>query len=327
MNLECQLVCWIAETIQGPPRARRKVAADQIILTLSATLNIPLRETSFSIKEIPMATAKYPLLTLQKGLNVLELIAENAGDISLKDISVHLQEPLTVIFRVLRTLAEAGYITQDPKTKRYRLGLKVWELSERAIARFNIVEGARPVLARLTQATSETSSLAILDGQEFIYIASVDGLQPLRAYVPPGSRTSLSYPTASGRILLAYSKPESVDKILANGLKRFTPATLIDEKRVRALLREVRQAGIAVVHGEYQQQLSAIAAPILNSVGDCIAALAISGVTQHIEEAGLPRLKQLLKAEAENLSNWLRGAPSSPEAPRLASSAGRRRKA
>jgi IclR family KDG regulon transcriptional repressor len=295
-------------------------------LTLPHEPSIPLGETSFSISETKMPS-KYPLLTLQKGLAVLELIADSTGDVSLKEISVQLQEPLTVIFRVLKTLSEAGYITQDPKTKRYRLGFKVWELSERAIARFNIVEGARPVLARLTQATGETSSLAILDGAEFLYIASVNGLQPLRAYVPPGSRTPLSYPTASGRVLLAYSKPQSIDEVLAEGLKRFTAATVTDEKRVRALLGDIRQVGIAVVHGEYQQQLSAIAAPIVNSVGDCIAAIAISGVTQHIGGTALPRLKQLLKSEAENLSHWLRGGASSPETPRLALSAGGRRRA
>jgi IclR family transcriptional regulator, acetate operon repressor len=160
------------------------------------------------------AAPKYSLLTLRKALGVLELVAESGGEVGLTEISVQLQEPVTVIFRILRTLSELGYIAQGPKTKRYRLGVKVWELSEKAVARLDIVVAAQPVLSRLTQATAETSSLAIMQGKEFLYVASVSGLQPLRAYVPPGSRTPLSFPTASGRVLLAYSTPDLVEGVL-----------------------------------------------------------------------------------------------------------------
>jgi DNA-binding IclR family transcriptional regulator len=258
-----------------------------------------------------MGAPKYTLLTLQKGLTVLELIAESAGDLGLTEISAKLKEPVTVIFRILKTLSDGAYITQDPKTKHYRLGVKIWALSEKAIAKLNIVEAAQPVLSRLTKATGETSSVAILQGKEFLYAASVDGLQPLRAYVPPGSRTPLTYPTASGRVFLAYSKPEFTNEVLADGLKRFTPATVTDEDRVRAILNEVRRVGIAVVHGEYQQQLSAIAVPVLNSVSSCVAALSLSGVTQRFEGKVLPRLMQVVKSEAKELSNRLQGASGS----------------
>jgi IclR family KDG regulon transcriptional repressor len=271
-----------------------------------------------------MSRPKYSLLTLKKALAVLELIAESGGDVGLTEISEQVQEPVTVIFRILKTLSDLGYISQDPKTKRYRLGVKVWELSEKAIARLDIVVAAQPVLSRLTQATAETSSLAIMHGKEFLYVASVNGLQPLRAYVPPGSRTSLTFPTASGRVFLAYSKPEFVEEVLTEGLKRFTPATLTDVDRVRAILKEIRQAGIAVVHGEYQHQLSAIAVPIFNSFGDCVAALALSGLTQRFEGEALPHLMQTIKAEAEKLSKWRQGIASSTEPPRRAPAGGGR---
>jgi DNA-binding IclR family transcriptional regulator len=270
-----------------------------------------------------MASPKYSLLTLRKGLAVLELIAENGGDIGLTEISAQLEEPVTVVFRVLKTLSELGYVTQHPTSKRYRLGLKIWELSEKAIARLDIVAAAQPVLARLTQRTAETSSLAIMQGKEFLYVASVNGSQPLRAYVLPGSRTPLTFPTASGRILLANSKPEFVDEVLAEGLKRFTPATVTSVDRVRGILKDVRNAGVAVVHGEYQHQLSAVAVPILNAVGDCVAALALSGLTQRFEGKALPDLIRAAKAEAANLSNLLQGGAFISEPLRSARPAGR----
>ena len=85
-------------------------------------------------------TPSYSLLTLEKGLRVLELVADNAGDIGLTQLSAQLDKSTTVIFRILRTLVGLGYLNQDPRTKRYSLGLRVWELSEKAVARLDIVE-------------------------------------------------------------------------------------------------------------------------------------------------------------------------------------------
>jgi len=258
---------------------------------------------------------KYSLLTLKKGLAVLELVAETAGDIGVTELSIQLNEPVAVVFRVLRTLTDLGYLNQDPKSKRYRLGPKVWEISKKAIARLDIARTAQPFLSRLMQVTGETTSLAIAQGTEFLYVASVDGLQPLRAYVTPGSRTPLAYPTASGRVLVAFSKPDITDEVLAQGLKKFTPATVTDLGQFQSVLEQVRECRFAVVHGEYQDQLSAIAAPVFNSVGDCIAAIAVSGVTQHFQGESSARLIEALKSAAEKLGEWLRGAASSGSTP------------
>src|ERR1700722_19173569 len=218
-------------------------------------------------------TPSYSLLTLEKGLRVLELIADNAGDIGLTQLSTQLDESVTVIFRILRTLVGLGYLNQDPHTKRYSLGLRIWELSEKAMARLDIVEKIQPVLTRLTHLTGETSSFAINQGKEFLYVATVAGLQPLRAYVEPGARIPLSMPTASGRAILAFSPQEVVDDILSRKLERFTPKTIVDPAELRGALDDIKRRGVAVVHGENQQQLSAVAAPIMDSVGRCIGAL------------------------------------------------------
>lgn len=249
----------------------------------------------------------YSLLTLEKGLRVLELIAENAGDIGVTQLSVQLDEPVTVVFRILRTLAALGYVNQDPKTKRYSLGLRVWELSERAMARLDIVETIQPILTRLTHLTGETSSFAINQGRDFLYVATVAGLQPLRAYVEPGLRIPLSMPTASGRAILAFSAQDIAGEVLADELQRFTPKTITDPDELRSVLDDVRRSGVSIVHGENQPQLSAVAVPVMDSVGRCIGALAMSGVTQErFEGEALERIIQLTKGEAEKLSDVLR---------------------
>ena len=94
-------------------------------------------------------------------------------------------------------------------------------------------------------------------------MATVAGLQPLRAYVEPGARIPLSMPTASGRAILAFSPQDVIEELLSKRLQKFTPKTIVDPAKLRSVLEEIKRRGVSVVHGENQQQLSAVAAPIM----------------------------------------------------------------
>ena len=247
------------------------------------------------------SVARYSLLTLEKGLLTLETVSNNAGDIGLSELSARLNEPVSVMFRVLRTLVNTGYLNQDSATKRYSLGLRVLELGERAAARLDIRRSVQPALNRLTEATGETASFAWVLDREYAYIATADGSQPLRAYVERGSRLPLSSPTASARAVLAFSDAELVDAVLDGRLNRQTPTTVTDPQRVREMLTTIRERGVAVVHGENQPQLSAVAAAIRGANGRCIGAIALSGLISRFEGESLRRMVQLVKAEAKDL--------------------------
>jgi DNA-binding IclR family transcriptional regulator len=114
-------------------------------------------------------------------------------------------------------------------------------------------------------------------------------------------------PTASGRAILAFSTQEVIDEVLAGKLQRFTPKTVVDPSKLRAILEEIKRRGVSIVHGENQQQLSAVAAPIIDSFGRCIGALAMSGVTQkRFEGKALEKIVQLAKTEAEKVNDLIR---------------------
>lgn len=260
-----------------------------------------------------VASKRYSLLTLEKGLLTLEVIADTAGDIGLSELSARLDEPVSVVFRVLRTLVSRGYLTQAPITKRYSLGIRAWELGEKAAARLDVRDSVQPALNKLTRATGETASFAWVQGLEYAYIATADGSQPLRAYVERGSRLPLSSPTASARVILAFSRPDLVDTVLSGRLKRQTPATVVDPHRVREMLVEIRARAVAVVHAENQQLLSAVAAPVRGMDGHCVGAIALSGLTSRFEGEHLKRIVQLIKAEAKVLEKGVRFPSSSAQ--------------
>ncbi len=255
-----------------------------------------------------MATgdSKYTLRTLRKGLALLEVLAEAGEDLTLTEIAGRVHESATVVFRVLKTLVEADYVLQDPGTKRYRVGLRLWELGSRALNRagLRLIDVARPVLKWLTTVTGETSALAILRDTDSLYLDLVDGSEPLRVYAEPGSRVPV-YATASGKAMLAYAEPELVDRVVRAGMKRLTPLTVTRESELRRRLAEIRRTGLAINHGERRSDIAAVAAPLFNARGECVAAISISGPVARFQGDNLEVLKRHVRKASEEISTKL----------------------
>src|SRR5258706_13922398 len=111
----------------------------------------------------------YTLRTLRKGLEVLEAFETGRGDLTLTELSRRLDESPTVVFRLVKTLEEYGYVIRDRDSKRYSLGLRIWEVGRKALGRLRLTDLARPVLKWLTAVTGETSYLAVIRGTDTIY--------------------------------------------------------------------------------------------------------------------------------------------------------------
>ena len=157
-----------------------------------------------------------------------------------------------------------GYVTQNLQTSKYDLGFKVLELSHSLLKRKGVRGMAKPLMERLAQETSETVGLAILDGSEVVYLDQVDGGEVIRLEFHLGSRWPL-HATAAGKACLAYMKPERVSEILERGeLEAFTQHTFTDPKVLYEELKLVRINGYAFNNGEFQRNIKAIGAPILN---------------------------------------------------------------
>jgi DNA-binding IclR family transcriptional regulator len=246
---------------------------------------------------------RYALQTLEKGLKVLDVLSEAGEDLTLTEIGERLGEPPAVVFRILRTFTTGGHVRQDPQTKRYRLGLRMWELGAKAVNRIGLVDAARPVLQRITALTGETSALAVLRDTDSLYIDMVDGSEPLRVYADPGARVPV-YATASGKAMLAFREPELVGRVVAAGMPRLTPLTITGESQLRRRLAEIRRTGLAMNHGERRHDIAAIAAPIFGARGECVAAISISGPVRRFQEH-LDTLKRHVREAGEEISSKL----------------------
>ncbi len=251
-----------------------------------------------------MRRPDYTLRTLRKGLEVLEAFNMGSGDLTLTELSRRLQESPTVVFRLVRTLEEHGYVVRDPASKRYSLGLRIWEIGRKALGRLGLTDLGRPVLKWLTEVTGETSYLAVVRGTDTIYVDVVEGSEALRVYAEPGFRVPL-YLTASGKAILAFSGSDLARDVIRAGMKRLTPTTITSARALRARLDEIRRTGLSVNQGERRPDISAVAAPILDRTGECIAAIGVSGPSSRFTEERRERIADSVRKAAEELSTKL----------------------
>ena len=158
---------------------------------------------------------------------------------------------------------------------------------------------AKPHLDELAQATQETVLLAVLSGNEMVFVEKIDSGQPIRYIAQVGTRRPL-HCTASGKLHLAFLPAARVDAYIAEvGLTRYTPNTITDRRRIAAELARIRARGYAVADGEFLPDLLGVAVPVRRRGNeDVLAAVLVAGPAFRMRRQ-VRRLLPLVQRTAE----------------------------
>jgi IclR family transcriptional regulator, KDG regulon repressor len=205
------------------------------------------------------------------------------------------------VHRLLDTLRYLGFVEHDEVSKKYRLGLRTFELAAAASSRFDLGPAARQALQQLALTTGETVCVGVLQGSEIIWVDSVRGFGPLRLEVDLGTRTPPNC-VALGKAILAFESPERVANILARPLPALTRNSITDPERLREELNRVRESGYALDDEESFPGVRCVATPILDYAGLPVAAIAIAGSAARLSISRLTAFVQPLKETAERIS-------------------------
>jgi len=215
--------------------------------------------------------------SLERGLAILSAFDSERPLIGVSELSRELSLSRSTAHRYIATLAQLGYLQQDPDSKRYRLGPKVLDLGFSAINSMDVREISAPHLRRLSDETGHTVNLAILDGIDVVYIERCRTAQPgqreidLNLHV--GARLP-AYCTAMGKAILAFVSEDRREELIARiDFVVRGPNTITDADAFRVELERIRAAGIAVNDEELAYGLRSIAAPIQAHSGEVLAAL------------------------------------------------------
>lgn len=238
-------------------------------------------------------------ITLAKGLRLIETLAHLGHPVGVTEAARFVGLQKSNAHRLLRSLAELGYVRQIADSGRYELTLKVWELGTRVIARLDIVTEATPTLRRLAAHTRETVHLAQLDGDEVVFVHRIDSPVPLRAYAAIGGRAP-AHALALGKVLLAFQPPGAVD--LSRARKAYTEATITQPTDLRREFERIRKLGHAVNKGEWREAVYGVAAPILDANGRAVAAVGLAGPKERFGPKAMKAHGPVVMAAARDLS-------------------------
>ena len=236
---------------------------------------------------------------------IIEFLANSDDWVSLRTIARDLNINTASVFRTLNTLKELGYVRQHPQDSKYQLTLKIAGISAMVLENVQLRQIAHPFLEQLTTITNETTHLAVIDGNEFIYIDKVDNTQAMRMRSRVGQR-GLLHSTAVGKSFLAHCPKTELSQILDNiKFQALTKNTIIDKEKFQEHLIQIKQHGYAIDDEENEIGIRCIGAPIYDHAGRLAGALSISGWTISMTLERIPQLAQELISTCQKISNEL----------------------
>jgi DNA-binding IclR family transcriptional regulator len=254
-------------------------------------------ETSLTALPVPETLAKasalYQLHSLDRAVAVLEMLGESDTALSLAEVCQRLRLHKSTAHRSLMVLERSALIERTPEN-RYRLGLKLYELGNRAVEQVDLRTRVHPYFRRLAAQVGETVHLSVLQKTSIVYL---DKVEPNRR-VCVSSKTGTSNPvycTSMGKAMLAFQPPEVIEQIVGKiRFVRYTHKTLTSRDALLKALERVRRRGYAIDDQEIELGVRCIGAPIFDEKRNAIAAVSVSGPASRITAPTMPEIAEHL---------------------------------
>ncbi|MEV5961012.1 IclR family transcriptional regulator [Kribbella sp. NPDC051952] len=239
--------------------------------------------------------------SIERAFGLLETMADAGGMMGLSQLATASGLPLPTIHRLVRTLVDLGYLRQEP-SRQYVLGPRLIRLGESSSHMLSV--WARPHLARLVDELGESANMAMLDGDQIVYLAQVPSRHSMRMFTEVGRRV-LPHCTAVGKAILA-KLPESEvrDLLHRTGMPQHTDNTLTTPDAFTTQLRKAEEHGYAMDEGEQEVGVRCVAVAVPDAPSRL--AMSISGPAGRMTEALVERAVPLLTQAAKALSDDLR---------------------
>ena len=213
---------------------------------------------------------KYKAPALEKGLDILEFLADFPEGLSKVDIAKGLGRSLNEIFRMVSVLEKRGYILCDPETERFSLSLKLFSIANRYQPARMMVKKAHPIMMQLTQATDQSCHLGIFHNGKILIIAQMEAPFDHSYNVKLGAEVNV-FSASSGMILLAYQTEETQNTMI----DQCNDAKDIDRGQLALKLKNIRRMGFEEVESYMVKGVYNLSAPVLDPNGRAVAALTI----------------------------------------------------
>jgi len=204
---------------------------------------------------------------IARASEVLRQLAAAPHGLSLAELAARAELPRSTAHRIVRALSQEGFVLSSPSGK-LRIGPALIHIA--VASRRELRHEAAPYLERLSHEVHETVDLAVLDGEDVLFIDQYTSQNVLRIVSEIGARFPL-YCTANGKALLAAMSDEEVDALVPSRLSRHTPASIADRRVLHEELEQARVTGVTYDREEHTVGITAVATWVRDALGSLAA--------------------------------------------------------
>lgn len=254
------------------------------------------------------AGKKTSVPALERGIDILELLASSGKTLSFSEILTALSIPRASLVRILDTLVERKIIDKMEVDGHYRLGMKLLYLGHRLKDKINLRTVAWPLMQRLAEQIRETVELSVLDQGQLLLIEQIEGPGDVRVYSRIGGAYPYFHAVSVGKLYLAHMDPAKRKRVVDQlGLPAVTPWTITDREVLERELVEILTIGYATENQELRKGVRRVAAPIYDHDGHVAGGLSIAAPVFRVEEEDLPKHGEIVREVAREISKHLGG--------------------
>jgi DNA-binding IclR family transcriptional regulator len=238
---------------------------------------------------------------IEKALEILLAFAPHNQELGTTELSEKLNFHKATTSRILLTLAEYGFVQQNPNTKKFGLGQAVHKLGSALSESLSngFVQIAKPYLDELRDKLDETITLELWSGDSTVMTYIAESSHPVRVAGRIGDRLPF-HAAAGAKAILSFAAPHRVEALLQEELERLTPTTVTDPEHFKQQLLTFKQQGFAIDYEEIDIGICAVGAPIFNHQHQAFAAVVVVTPTQRLadlpDSLNVTALKQTAQA-------------------------------
>ena len=252
----------------------------------------------------PKKTVNYATPALEKGLDVLELLAHQSEGLTKSQLARELNRTVSEIFRMLLCLERRGYIAQVAED-RYSLTLKLFKLVQEHPPTERLIVDALPVMHRLAQETMQSCHLGVLEGARVTILAQVNAPSNLGFYVRLGSTVD-PMESASGYVILAHQEPARREQTV-NEWRRQSQKKV--PSNFEAHLTRIRKAGFEKRASYLVKGVVNISFPIMDDRGSAVGALTVPRIQYSEAPIAEKMVVEALRRAAGEITAAIGGTP------------------
>ena len=248
------------------------------------------------------ASGQGRIQSVDRALNILELIAEAEDGLTLAQISQSMSLPKSTVHGLLSTLRDHNYVRQADDDGRYLMGVRLFELGTKMARSWDIRDAAKPAMRWLSKEFGETVHLGCEDNGEVLYLDKIAADSLITIVSDIGTRLPM-HCSGLGKALLSHKSESEIKRYIQyKGLTPLTGRTITDPDTLIEELAKIREQGFALDDGEIMEGLRCVGAPIMDADGLVRYAISVSGQVKDIYGKRLERLIIETKRAAKEIT-------------------------